>query len=211
MFSTVEQITQRLIEGYAPERILLYGSRARGVHRPDSDIDILVIKDTTDAPIARRIAVERLLQDRAVALDIEVYTPREARRLYAAGCPFIEEVMETGKVLYMREAAQQWYDDARDELGSAEILLEHQSYKGACYHAQQCVEKGIKALLLESGQKPVKVHDIVRLKAEAEDLGFDVALNMDVDSLRREELVRRPRPLRTPGARRRGRTATGRG
>lgn len=48
------------------------------------------------------MAVERLLSDRAVPLDLVVYTPRELHEVYAAGEPFVEEVMETGRVLYMR-------------------------------------------------------------------------------------------------------------
>jgi predicted nucleotidyltransferase len=104
MLTTVEAIVDRLVLGYAPDRIILFGSRARGAARPDSDVDLLIVKETDRRPIDRRIEVERLLADRALPLDVVVYTPGELRRLFAVGSPFIEDVMEHGRVLYMRTA-----------------------------------------------------------------------------------------------------------
>ena len=51
-----------------------------------------------------------------------LYTPREVRYLYSVGSPFIEEVMDTGRLLYMRTATEAWLKDAQDEFESAEIL-----------------------------------------------------------------------------------------
>ena len=77
-----------------------------------------MVKDTNRRPLDRRIDVERILADRAVSLDLTVYTPDELRRLYAAGSPFIEDVFATGKVLYMRNASGSWVRDANDEMMS---------------------------------------------------------------------------------------------
>ena len=47
---TIEQIAQRLIESYQPQRIILFGSMAYGEPNDDSDIDLLVVKETTESP-----------------------------------------------------------------------------------------------------------------------------------------------------------------
>ena len=43
----IQSITKQLIEKYGPEKIILFGSAARGETRPDSDADFLIIKKQT--------------------------------------------------------------------------------------------------------------------------------------------------------------------
>src|SRR3972149_328934 len=179
MLRTIEEIKETLIRLYDPERIILYGSYAKGGASEKSDVDLLILKDTDERPADRRIAGEKNLVDRAMPLDIAVYTPQEMRYLYSVGSPFIEEVIETGRVLYMRKATESWIKDAEDEASSALVLLEHGKFRGACYHSQQGVEKGLKALILEKGGRPGKVHDIVELLKEVQKLGFKIGLSMD--------------------------------
>ena len=157
MLKTLDEIRERIVSSYNPDRIILFGSRAAGTCTEESDYDLLILKNTVARPIDRRIEVETILQDRAVPLDILVYTPQEMNYLYSIGSPFIEEVIETGMVLYMRKATTDWIKKAEDELASALILLEHGKYKPACYHSQQCVEKGLKALIIEKAEKPGKI------------------------------------------------------
>ena len=45
---TLDDIIQRLVEVAQPEKIILFGSAARGEMGPNSDVDLLVIKDTED-------------------------------------------------------------------------------------------------------------------------------------------------------------------
>jgi len=179
MLTTLDSIVQRLISAYDPERIILFGSHATGGVREGSDIDLLIVKETDLRPIDRRIEVERLLSNRQVPLDLLVYTPQELRGLYAAGSPFIEEVIETGRVLYMRKTTAVWLAEAREELESASILYDHQKYRGVCFHSQQCVEKGLKALFLEKGKRPARTHDIVELLNVVTVDGWAVGLLMD--------------------------------
>jgi len=163
MLTTLDAIIERLIAGYDPDRIILFGSHASGNADEESDIDLLLVKETDRRPVERRIEVERLLADRQVPLDVLVYTPREMWDLYAAGSPLIEAVVESGRVLYMRKATAAWFADAQEEVESASILFGHQKYRGVCRHSQQGVEKGLKALLLEFGRRPPRTHDIVEL------------------------------------------------
>jgi HEPN domain-containing protein/predicted nucleotidyltransferase len=179
MLKTLEEIRDRVVSAYDPDRIILFGSRSTGTAAEESDYDLLILKETRSRPIDRRIEVEKILEDRAVPLDILVYTPQEMSYLYSIGSPFIEEVIDTGRVLYMRKATGDWIKEAEEELASARILFEHDRYKAACYHGQQCVEKGLKALILEKGEKPGRVHDIVELLSHAKRLGWKIMLAMD--------------------------------
>jgi HEPN domain-containing protein len=123
--------------------------------------------------------VERLLSDRQVPLDLLVYTPQELRDLYAAGSPFIEEVVESGRVLYMRKTTTAWLVEAREELESASILFDYRKYRSACFHSQQCVGKGLEALILEKGSRPARTHDLVELLNVVTADGWAVGLPMD--------------------------------
>jgi HEPN domain-containing protein/predicted nucleotidyltransferase len=180
MLKTIDDVVNRLIEQYKPEKVILYGSCSKsGIPEKGSDVDLLVVKDTDRRLIDRLIEVESLLSDRTLPLDIMVYTPEEMRRLFSLGSPFIEEVLEKGRLLYMRKATGSWIKEAKDEFDSAVILYEHEKYRGACYHSQQSVEKGLKALILEKGKKPERIHDIVELLNVVKDQGWDVELTVD--------------------------------
>ena len=179
MLTTLEEITQRIVDIYTPDLIILYGSHARGNQRDGSDADLLIIKETNERPIDRRIQVERILSDRLVPLDIIVYTPQEFRYLFSLGSPFAEEIMKEGRVIYMRKVTENWLRDAQDELESASILFEHGKYRGTCYHSQQSVEKGLKTLILEKGERPERIHDIVELLNRSTKLGWDFRFPMD--------------------------------
>ncbi len=179
MIASLEEIRDRIVRSLDPDSIILFGSRSRGEESPGSDVDLLIVKDSTERPIDRRIAVERLLVDRAVPLDIFVYTPDEMRRLFALGSPFIQEVVETGRVLYMRKATEVWLREADDELASARILAEHGKHRGATLHSQQSAERCLKALILDKGESPERTHDLLLLRAHAERLGWNVQIETD--------------------------------
>jgi HEPN domain-containing protein/predicted nucleotidyltransferase len=179
MLKSLEEITERLVEAYGPEKVILFGSHGTRSAREGSDIDLLIIKETEKRPMERRIEVEKILYDRAVPLDIRVYTPREVRELYAIGSPLIEEIMEKGRLLYMRKATSGWIREAEEEMDSARILQEHGKYRGACYHSQQSVEKSLKALILEKGRKPERTHDIVELAHAVHQAGWPLELPAD--------------------------------
>jgi HEPN domain-containing protein/predicted nucleotidyltransferase len=179
MLTALDQVIDRLITNYDPDRIILFGSRADDVEREGSDYDLLIIKSTQKRPLQRRIEVDQLLQDRRLAIDFHVYTPEEVWRLYSAGNPFILEITETGRVLYIRKSTKSWLAEAQEDLECASILAEHGKFRGACYHSQQCAEKGLKALLLEKGQRPARTHDLLELHNSAIASGWEPQLSMD--------------------------------
>lgn len=99
---TVSNIVKKIKEQYKPEKIILYGSYAYGNAHEDSDIDLLIIKDTNERPIDRRVAVRRIVSDIRHGFPFSplVVTPRELQRRMDIGDQFFEEIMSKGEVLY---------------------------------------------------------------------------------------------------------------
>ncbi len=100
--NTIEQIVHRLIESYQPERIILFGSLVYGEPDEDSDIDLLVIKETTATPLERRVQVRQLVSDpkRRIPFSPLVLTPDELAQRLAVKDPFYQEILHRGKVFY---------------------------------------------------------------------------------------------------------------
>ena len=87
---------------YQPERIILFGSHARG--EPAADIDIVIIKDTTERFLDRlRALYERW--NLPVAVDILAYTPTEWERMIGEERDFILRVLREGREIHARSAA----------------------------------------------------------------------------------------------------------
>ena len=98
----ISDIVEKLIEGYQPDKIILFGSYAYGEPTEDSDIDMLIIKDTDKRRIDRCVEVRKLVYDpnRGIPFSPLVYTEREINRRLALGDDFVTEIMEKGGVLY---------------------------------------------------------------------------------------------------------------
>ncbi len=179
MTDLLDVLVDRLVHGYDPDRIILFGSHASGRSREDSDIDLIIVKETNRRPLDRRVEAHRLVADLGVPIDIRVYTPAELRMLYLMGSPFVEDAIETGRVLYMRRATAAWLHEATDELETARLLVAHERLPPACLHSQQAVEKALKALLLEQGVRPPRTHDLVELLNTVRGRRLDTNLSMD--------------------------------
>ncbi|MBN1250204.1 MAG: nucleotidyltransferase domain-containing protein [Anaerolineae bacterium] len=100
--AALQEIIRRLIREYRPERIILYGSMVSGQVDDDSDIDLLIVKETDQDPLSRRVTVRRLVADRTRRMPFSplVVTPEELRRRLQLGDPFYEQILDQGKVLY---------------------------------------------------------------------------------------------------------------
>jgi predicted nucleotidyltransferase len=87
------------LQHYQPQRVILFGSAARGEADADSDLDVLVIKDTPE-PFVQRLETMAMLCPPGVHADILVYTPEELQRMVEDGNPFILRALEEGRVIY---------------------------------------------------------------------------------------------------------------
>ena len=100
----LREITQQIVAAFAPEAVILFGSRAYGKPEPDSDIDLLIVTDAlrTRSVFERHRAVSDLFPRRRFALDVIVRSPAELRQLVKHGPAFFNEIVTQGKVLYER-------------------------------------------------------------------------------------------------------------
>lgn len=100
----IQDILAKIVAGYSPQRVILFGSYAYGEPDEDSDIDLLIIKDTDAPPIERWTTVKRLVRDRNRRTSVSplVYTTQELEKRLALKDFFIQEVLEKGKTIWMR-------------------------------------------------------------------------------------------------------------
>jgi uncharacterized protein len=103
----IDALTRRIVAGINPRQIIMFGSQARGDATADSDIDLLVVQDTSQSDREIRRHIERLLLDRRFGLDLIVRTPEEVALNLADGNPFYtEHIFGAGVVLYERTAQE---------------------------------------------------------------------------------------------------------
>jgi len=95
----IERINKQIIKMYSPEKIILFGSLARGEPKEDSDIDILVIKQSSKSKFDRVCELRRML-DYSIPLDLLVYTPEEIHTAMQQENDFISTIFTEGVVLY---------------------------------------------------------------------------------------------------------------
>lgn len=92
----------RLADSLRASKVILFGSRARGEAREDSDVDFLVVADTSLPPLDRFAVARRLLDDVPVSVDVFVKTPGEFERSRHIVNQLSYFADRYGKVLYER-------------------------------------------------------------------------------------------------------------
>jgi len=98
----IHLVAKRIAEEFKPERIILFGSYAYGKPHPYSDVDLLVVMDTTERPRAKQIEISRALSPHPFGMDILVRTPQQIKERIPIGDYFLREITTKGKVLYER-------------------------------------------------------------------------------------------------------------
>jgi len=187
--STIDRLVAGLM-GYQPQKIILFGSVARGETDEFSDIDLIVIKETKERFIQRLLDIAAYLP-RDVAIDALVYTPGEVEAMVKADNPFIRRALEEGQVLYENppgdgkgnvappwkkpihngrsfvkkalETAQRWLAQAAHSLAATQALLEAGFAAEACFHAEQTAQLALKAYLYARGHRHITVHSVLEL------------------------------------------------
>jgi predicted nucleotidyltransferase len=97
-------IVNKIVEGYKPDKIILFGSYAYGTPTEDSDIDLFIVKDDNRKRVDRFCAVRKLSRDvSGVSVMPIVFTNEEFRKRLELEDDFILEIVAKGKVLYERK------------------------------------------------------------------------------------------------------------
>lgn len=96
----VEEIVRRIVETVHPEKIILFGSLARGDAHPESDLDLLVIAQSQEPRYRRSAPLYGILSDIFIPMDILVYSPEEVEEWSGVRQAFVTTAIREGRVLY---------------------------------------------------------------------------------------------------------------
>jgi uncharacterized protein len=98
----IDNLVRRIVARIQPQKIIIFGSYAKGTATIKSDLDILVIKETA-LPIANRTAdLAPILSNALIPIDIHVYTPEEVEEYGREEFSFVRCVLTTGKTVFAK-------------------------------------------------------------------------------------------------------------
>jgi predicted nucleotidyltransferase len=101
---TLREIVERIVKGFTPRKIILFGSRARGTAAADGDVDLLVVTDRPGPRREQAIAIDLALADIRVAKDVLVVGMEELERDRDIVGTIAYPALREGVVLYDRAA-----------------------------------------------------------------------------------------------------------
>ena len=110
----IDEMVRRIVEGFQPEKIILFGSHARGEVGPDSDVDLLVVMPIQGSRRGKAIEIDLALSDRTIPLDLIVGTPDEFEQRKDIVGTIERPAAREGKVVYervFRDSAPSWSMD----------------------------------------------------------------------------------------------------
>jgi HEPN domain-containing protein/predicted nucleotidyltransferase len=177
--------TRTIVDRFAPERLVLFGSRARGDHHPESDYDLIVVVDTPLDRGERDRPIREALPAGAHRVDLIVYTPQEFEisRGDVGALAFAAEA--EGVVLYERNPSRwrrrvrekprgtppsfaNWIARAESDFAAMTTLFAgSRSLDAVVLHAHQSAEKFLKAALVASHVMPPRSHSLSQLLARS--------------------------------------------
>lgn len=96
----IQNIVDVIVKGYHPEKVILFGSYAKGIPNEWSDLDFIIIKKTEERYIRRPLAVMDLFDPYPHAMDIFVFTPDEFEESRKKIGTLAKIASEEGKLMY---------------------------------------------------------------------------------------------------------------
>lgn len=197
----LEEIVRFIVEQYAPHRIVLFGSHARGEATSDSDYDLMVeVDDSRRHELDMAIAIA--LFEKGWDVDAVVMTPggydaakddvgmlayeieREGKVLYARDGIAGRSIDSPKRVSEPRRASSRsialWTRRAENDFSmmKAGLAVDDPITDGICFHAHQCAEKYLKTVIVSTHRVPPRTHRLGKL------------LDLCPDSLLRSRSVR---------------------
>ena len=99
---TLSEIVGKIVNQINPTKIYLFGSRARGDHRLDSDYDFVLIYDGNKSKREVKIEARRSCRNISASMDILVLTSDEVKRFHTVANTLAREITENGMIVYGR-------------------------------------------------------------------------------------------------------------
>lgn len=99
----IRKMVRLIVKQFHPDKIILFGSRARGDAGPDSDVDLLVVMEANGAKRAKQVEIRVALRDIPVPKDITVTTPADFEWRHKLVGTIEYPAAREGKVLYERK------------------------------------------------------------------------------------------------------------
>ena len=172
-----------IVRAFSPLRVILFGSYAYGTPTEESDVDMFVVMEAQ-----QQVSEMQKRLPRRIPLDLHVRCPQDIAYRVAHNDWFLREVFEKGDVLYETAAALPPVALAEDALvpiweetgiinpltlervrkaESGWVVIKRLQqplipdvYDAICFHAQQCIEKYLKAWLQEANIRPPRTHEL---------------------------------------------------
>ena len=101
---TIAEMVRRIVERFHPDRIILFGSYARGTAGPHSDVDLLVVMKPQNSKRRRAVEIHGLLAGMDIPKDVMIVTPEEFEAYRDAPGTVIRTAWQEGKILHDRAA-----------------------------------------------------------------------------------------------------------
>lgn len=95
----IEKFGRAIGREFGAERVVLFGSYARGEATADSDVDLLVVLPFEGTPVRKSAEITLKLRP-PFSVDLLVRTPEKIRERLSMGDDFMRKILEEGKVLY---------------------------------------------------------------------------------------------------------------
>lgn len=170
-----------IVREFAPLQVILFGSYAYGTPTEDSDVDFLVVMDIPESETRRQAVEIRQRIPRRFSMDLLVRSPKEIAYRISHNDWFLREITEKGEVLYghlnflemplkkekcdMNPLTLEWVEKAEGDYTTVQLLQQSpiSSKDVICFHAQQCIEKYLKAWLQETNIPVLRTHNLEEL------------------------------------------------
>ncbi len=94
-------IKRRIVRRFHPDRIVLFGSQARGDARPDSDADLLVVIPGVEHRRRTAAKIHATLEGIPLGKDVIVATPEDVERLADLAGTIIQPALREGRTIYV--------------------------------------------------------------------------------------------------------------
>ena len=180
-----------IVREFAPLQVILFGSYAYGTPTEDSDVDILVVMAFLQAETRRQVLEMKRRVPTRFRLDLHVRSAADIAYRVSHNDWFLRDALEKGNVLYETQGAspmplaKEALVPVWEENGSMNPLTMELVHKAEgdyitvqsmlpqigirtipdiiCFHAQQCIEKYLKAWLQEANIRAPRTHDLNQL------------------------------------------------